>query len=105
VEVHPVWFDDQGNGHLLSEDGEPVGHSAEAFAATGGVSGYRVACLSAEAQMSNHSWGYEPGDTDVQDMRLLHDRLGTPLTGPYPIGVKLSVALVGEQDADPSPSS
>jgi hypothetical protein len=83
VEVHPVWFDDQGNGHLLSEDGEPVGHSAEAFAATGGVSGYRVACLSAEAQMSNHSWGYEPGDTDVQDMRLLHDRLGTPLTGPY----------------------
>jgi hypothetical protein len=43
VEVHPVRFDDQGNGHLLSEDGEPFGHSAEAFAATGGVSGYRVA--------------------------------------------------------------
>jgi lincosamide nucleotidyltransferase A/C/D/E len=81
VEVHPVRFDDQGNGHLLSEDGEPFGHSAEAFAATGSVSGYRVACLSAESQMSNHSWGYEPGDTDVQDMRLLHDRLGTPLMG------------------------
>jgi len=47
------------------------------------ISGYRVECLSAEAQMSNHSWGYEPGDTDVQDMRLLHDRLGTPLMGPY----------------------
>jgi lincosamide nucleotidyltransferase A/C/D/E len=83
VEVHPVRFDDQGNGHLLSEDGEPFGHSAEAFAATGSVSGYSVACLSAEAQMSNHSWGYEPGDTDFQDMRLLHDRLGTPSMGPY----------------------
>jgi lincosamide nucleotidyltransferase A/C/D/E len=83
VDVHPVRFDDQGNGHLLSEDGEPFGHSMEAFAATGGVSGYRVGCLSAEAQVSNHSWGYEPGDTDVHDMRLLHDRLGTPLMGPY----------------------
>jgi lincosamide nucleotidyltransferase A/C/D/E len=83
MEVHPVRFDDQGNGHLLTQDGEPFGHSAEAFAATGSVSGYRVACLSAEAQMSNHSWGYEPGDTDVHDMRLLHDRLGTPLMGPY----------------------
>jgi lincosamide nucleotidyltransferase A/C/D/E len=36
VDVHPVRFDDQGNGHLLSEDGEPFGHSMEAFAATGG---------------------------------------------------------------------
>jgi lincosamide nucleotidyltransferase A/C/D/E len=83
VDVHPVRFDDLGNGHLLSADGEPFGHSAEAFAATGRVSGCRVACLSAEAQMSNHSWGYEPGDTDFHDMRLLHDRLGTPLMRPY----------------------
>jgi lincosamide nucleotidyltransferase A/C/D/E len=83
VDVHPVRFDDQGGGHLLSAEGEPFGHSIEAFAATGSVSGYRVPCLSAEAQMSNHSWGYEPGDTDVHDMRLLHDRLGTPLTTPY----------------------
>jgi lincosamide nucleotidyltransferase A/C/D/E len=83
VDVHPVRFDDQGDGHLLTEDGEPFGHSAEAFASTGSISGCRVACLSAEAQMSNHSWGYTPGDTDVHDMRLLHDRLGTPLLGPY----------------------
>jgi lincosamide nucleotidyltransferase A/C/D/E len=60
VDVHPVRFDDRGNGHLLSEDGKPFGHSTEAFAVTGSVSGYRVARLSADAQMSNHSWGYEP---------------------------------------------
>jgi lincosamide nucleotidyltransferase A/C/D/E len=83
VDVHPVRFDDQGGGHLLGADGEPSGHSSEAFAATGSVSGYRVACLSAEAQMSNHSWGYTPGETDFHDMRLLHDRLGTSLLGPY----------------------
>jgi lincosamide nucleotidyltransferase A/C/D/E len=83
IDVHPVRFDDQGDGHLLSEGGEPFGHPAEAFEGLGSVSGYRVACLSAEAQMSNHSWGYTPGDTDVHDMRLLHDRLGTSLLGPY----------------------
>jgi lincosamide nucleotidyltransferase A/C/D/E len=83
IDVHPVSFDDRGDGHLLSADGEPFGHSVEAFAAVGSISGHRVASLSAEAQMSNHSWGYKPGDTDVHDMRLLHDRLGTPLLPPY----------------------
>jgi lincosamide nucleotidyltransferase A/C/D/E len=83
IDVHPVSFDDQGYGHLLSEDGTPFGHPAEAFDATATISGHRVACLSAEAQMSNHSWGYTPGDTDVHDMRLLHERLGTPYLPPY----------------------
>jgi lincosamide nucleotidyltransferase A/C/D/E len=83
IDVHPVRFDDRGSGHLLSADGEPFGHPAEAFAAIGSILGHRVPCLSAEAQMSNHSWGYEPGDTDVHDMKLLHERLGTPLTRPY----------------------
>jgi hypothetical protein len=73
----------RATGHLLSEDGEPFLPPAEAFAATGSVSRYRVACLSAEAQMSNHSLGDEPGETDVHDMRLLHERLGTSLLGPY----------------------
>jgi lincosamide nucleotidyltransferase A/C/D/E len=86
IDVHPVSFDDQGDGHLLSADGEPFGHPVEAFAAVGSILGHRVACLSGEAQMSNHSWGYTPGDTDVHDMRLLHDRLGTPLLPPYSSG-------------------
>jgi lincosamide nucleotidyltransferase A/C/D/E len=83
IDVHPVTFDDKGYGHQLSEDGTPFGHPAEAFDATGTISGLRFACLSAEAQMSNHSWGYTPGDTDVHDMRLLHERLGTPYLPPY----------------------
>jgi lincosamide nucleotidyltransferase A/C/D/E len=79
VDVHPVTFDDRGDAHLLSDDGEPFDHPARAFAAAGIVLGQRVACLSAEAQMSNHAWGYTPSDTDFHDMRLLHERLGTPL--------------------------
>ena len=86
VDVHPVRFDDQGDGHLLSADGEPFGHPAQAFAARGSISGIAVACLSAEAQMSNHSWGYTPSATDVHDMRLLHNRLGTRLLPPYSPG-------------------
>jgi hypothetical protein len=47
------------------------------------IVGRRVACLSAEAQMTNHAWGYTPGDTDFHDMRLLNTRLGTALLPPY----------------------
>jgi lincosamide nucleotidyltransferase A/C/D/E len=87
IDVHPVSFDDRGDGHLVGggED-EPFVLPAEAFSAMGSIMGYHVACLSAEAQMSNHSWGYTPGDTDAHDMRLLHDRLGTPLQPPYSAG-------------------
>jgi lincosamide nucleotidyltransferase A/C/D/E len=83
VDVHPVQFDDRGNGHFESEDRGPFGHPAAAFAAAANIAGCRVACLSAEAQMSNHAWGYTPGDTDFRDMRLLHERLGTVLLPPY----------------------
>jgi lincosamide nucleotidyltransferase A/C/D/E len=92
IDVHPVSFDDRGGGHLLSADGDPFGHPAEAFAAIGSILGHRVPCLSAGAQMSNHSWGYTPGDTDAHDMRLLHDRFGTPLLPPYSSGRRLTRA-------------
>jgi lincosamide nucleotidyltransferase A/C/D/E len=82
VDVHMVRFDDRANGHL-EEDGTPFEHPAAAFAATGNIAGRRVACLSAEAQMTNHAWGYTPGDTDFHDMRLLNERLGTALLPPY----------------------
>lgn len=83
VDVHPVRFDDAGNGHLEGDDRGPYELPADAFAATGVVAGRRVACLSAEAQMANHAWGYEPGPTDVHDTALLHERLGTVLVPPF----------------------
>lgn len=83
VDVHPVRFDDGGNGHLEGDDRGPYEHPANAFAAAGIIAGRRVACLSAEAQMANHAWGYEPGPTDVHDTALLHERLGTVLVPPF----------------------
>ena len=82
VDVHPVRFDDRGNGHFEQDRGS-FEYPAAAFAAAGTIAGHRVTCLSAEAQMSDHAFGYMPGDTDFHDMRLLHDRLGTPFMGPY----------------------
>jgi lincosamide nucleotidyltransferase A/C/D/E len=83
VDVHPVRFDDQGNGHLRTEAGEPFVHSGSAFAGRGSVAGHDVECLAAEAQMLNHSRGYVPSDTDYHDMRRLNARLGTRLLPPY----------------------
>jgi lincosamide nucleotidyltransferase A/C/D/E len=82
VDFHPVRFDDRGNGHFESAN-RPVEHPAAAFTATGNIAGRRVPCLSAEAQMTGHAWGYTPGDTDFHDMRLLHERMGIPLVPPF----------------------
>ena len=83
VDVHPVRFDDRGNGHFESQDRGPFDHPAAAFAADGTIAGRRVTCLSAEAQMADHAWGFAPDDTDFDDMRVLNARLGTALLPPY----------------------
>jgi lincosamide nucleotidyltransferase A/C/D/E len=84
VDVHPVRFDEEGKGHLITEAGEPFVHPADAFTAVGRIEWRDVRCLSAEAQMVNHSdGGYLPGETDFDDMRLLNERLGTTLLPPY----------------------
>jgi lincosamide nucleotidyltransferase A/C/D/E len=83
VDLHTVRFDDRGNGHFEGENRGPFEHRAAAFAATGDITGRPVACLSAEAQMTNHAWGYTPDETDFHDMRLLNARLGTTLLPPY----------------------
>jgi lincosamide nucleotidyltransferase A/C/D/E len=83
VDVHPVRFDDRGDGHFQSEDGMPFDHPAAAFEGEGNIAGRGVTCLSAAAQMTNHAWGYTPGDMDFHDMRLLNARLGTTLLPPY----------------------
>ena len=82
VDVHPVRFDDRGNGHFEQDRGS-FEHPAAAFAAVGSIAGRRLACLSAEAQMTDHAWGYTPGESDFHDMRLLTARLGTALLPPY----------------------
>lgn len=83
VDVHPVRFDPAGNGVYRMESGEHWVFPAAGFSGTGRIGSRVVSCLTAEVQMVDHATGYEPGPTDFADMRLLNERLGTPLLPPY----------------------
>ena len=83
IDVHPVRFDDAGNGIYRMEDGNDWIYAAGGFGGRGTIGGRPVSCLTAEMQMIGHAGGYTPHDTDFHDMRLLHERFGTQLLGPY----------------------
>jgi lincosamide nucleotidyltransferase A/C/D/E len=83
VDVHPVRFDDAGSGVYRMEDGGDWIYPAAGFGGRGVIAGRDVKCLTPEVQMLGHAGGYEPHETDVHDMRLLHERFGTALQGPY----------------------
>jgi lincosamide nucleotidyltransferase A/C/D/E len=83
IDVHPVRFDDAGNGIYRMEDGGDWIYSAAGFGGHGTIAGATVKCLTPEMQMVGHTGGYDPAETDFHDMRLLHERLGTALQGPY----------------------
>jgi lincosamide nucleotidyltransferase A/C/D/E len=73
LDVHVVRFEEHGHG-TPAWDSDLV-FPPEAFAGLGTVGGTRVRCLSAETQMRTHT-GYAPKESDVHDLRLLHDRFG-----------------------------
>jgi lincosamide nucleotidyltransferase A/C/D/E len=83
VDVHPVRFDDEGNGIYRMENGEDWIIPAEGFTGRGTIGGRGLMCMSPDVQMLNHAGGYEPAETDFHDMRLLHECFGTKLQGPY----------------------
>jgi lincosamide nucleotidyltransferase A/C/D/E len=83
VDVHPVRFDDAGNGVYRMEEGGDWIYAAAGFRGRGTIAGREVKCLTPEMQMLGHAGGYTPAETDFHDMRLLHERFGTPLQGPY----------------------
>jgi len=83
IDVHPVRFDDAGNGIYRMENGDDWVFPAAGFTGNGRLGSRAVRCLTADVQMIDHATGYEPGDTDFHDMRLLNARLGTGLLPPY----------------------
>src|SRR5262245_31478642 len=83
VDVHPVRFDPAGDGIYRMENGEDWTYPGEGVTGMGRVAGRDVRCLTPDVQMLGHSTGYEPDVIDVQDMRLLHERLGAALRPPF----------------------
>jgi lincosamide nucleotidyltransferase A/C/D/E len=97
VDVHPVRFDEAGNGFYRMENGEDWVFAAEGFQGVGRLGSRVVRCLTAEQQMIDHATGYEPIAKDFADMRLLHERLGTVLLPPYDVEPRpASSALDGD---------
>lgn len=83
IDVHPVIFDAHGNGHYTMENGGEWVFPAVGLSGHGRVGVQEVHCLTADVQMLCHATGYTPGETDVHDMCLLNERLGTVLLPPY----------------------
>jgi len=75
VDVHPVVFDESGNGVYRMESGEDWIYPAAGFGGTGEVAGRRVRCLTADVQILNHT-GYELTEKDHAEIRALQGRFG-----------------------------
>ncbi len=78
VDLHPVVFDEDGNGwQPLGEDAFGA-YPADGLAAMGSIGGRRVRCLTADLQLRHHL-GYPPDEADRHDVRLLARHFGVPL--------------------------
>lgn len=75
VDVHPVAFNEHGDGIYKLETGKEWAYPAAGFAGTGLVLGRHVRCLSPEVQMLVHA-GYELGNKDHHEIRALQVKFG-----------------------------
>ena len=79
VDVHAATFDESGNGVYRMQNGEDWVYSAEHLTGRGAISGKSVRCLTPEAQVLCHAYGYAPAEKDYQDMELLEERFRVEL--------------------------
>ena len=73
LDFHIVRLDE--HGHWVPAWDSDLVFPPEAFAGVGTIGGRRVRCLSAQMQMRTHT-GYALKESDVHDLRLLHERFG-----------------------------
>jgi lincosamide nucleotidyltransferase A/C/D/E len=78
VDVHPVVFDQRGDGVYLMRTGEEWSYPAAGFAGSGSVLDRDVRCLTAEVQLLCHE-GYELDAHDLQDLAALRQAFGVQL--------------------------
>jgi len=75
VDVHPVAFNEAGDGIYRMEDGRDWAYPAAGFAGRGSIAGQSVPCLTPEVQVLCHA-GYELAETDRHDLAVLRERFG-----------------------------
>ena len=74
VDLHPIVFDDSGDGVQQGLDGQSFAYPAEDLT-MGSIQGHAVPCISVRLQRAFHS-GYDPRPQDLHDLRLL-SRVGS----------------------------
>lgn len=77
VDVHPVTFDEQGDG-IYEMGAGTWAYPAAGFTGRGVVAGTPVRCLSPEVQVLVHA-GYELTEKDYRELYLLRERFGIEL--------------------------
>lgn len=82
VDLHPVTFDSDGNGHQDLGNGRGGLYPAEGLTGAGEIAGRRVHCITAQLQLRHHL-GYEPTSQDRQDMQALATHFNLTLPTPY----------------------
>jgi lincosamide nucleotidyltransferase A/C/D/E len=75
VDVHPVVFDDRGDGIYRMETGGSWAYPAAGFAGQGVVLGRELHCLTPEVQVLCHA-GYELDEDDLHDLAALRHAFG-----------------------------
>ncbi len=75
VDIHPVAFNESGDGIYRMRNGEDWVYPSWSFAGRGRVQDLRVRCLSPEAQVLCHT-GYELDGNDFRDLHALQERFG-----------------------------
>ena len=83
IDVHPVTWDEQGNGIYRMQNGQDCVYPASGFAGSGSVLGQRMRCLTAETQMFLCHTGYELSEKDFREMDALHQRFGVEYPPEY----------------------
>lgn len=82
IDLHTVVFDADGGGVQQLPGGRSYRYPPHGFGGEGTIAGRRVRCLTPEVQIECHL-GYEPAETDRQDMQLLAERFGLRLPRVY----------------------
>jgi lincosamide nucleotidyltransferase A/C/D/E len=75
VDVHPVVFDEDGDGIYRMENDEDWAYPAAGFEGSGSVLGRSVRCLTPEVQVLCHA-GYELDGDDLHDLAALEHAFG-----------------------------
>lgn len=79
VDVHAATFDESGNGVYRMQNGGDWVYKAEYLSGRGAVAGREINCLTPEAQVICHAYGYALTGKDYRDMELLAERFGVEL--------------------------